>query len=161
MPDENKPDLTPDDVIERASASEKGKHGLAVLTGYLGASPKGADHVRFYFDLDLKTYCDIAVADIVHRERVERVDEPNASRIFVAADAVLRVVQEADVEASFLEGPIAEAHPIQEPESEPVSAADAASRRKRRCRTILRTCLLCGTRKTCTFGSKIGCTPKW
>ena len=76
-------DLSPDEVIDDIVAHFKGLQGVTVLIGYLGDSPKGPTYVRFYFDLSLATFCDILKTDIVRRERIERTDDADASKIFV------------------------------------------------------------------------------
>jgi hypothetical protein len=106
-------DLSPDDVIRNINKYGEPGQGAVAVTGYLGESPQDG-HVRLYFDLGLKTYCDIAITDIVHRERIVRSDDANASRVFVGAGVVLRVVQEVEAEAFFLQGSIASSHPIRD-----------------------------------------------
>jgi hypothetical protein len=105
-------DLSPDEVIDDIVAHFKGLQGVTVLIGYLGDSPKGPTYVRFYPDLSLVTYCDILKTDIVRRERIQRTDDADASKIFVSASTKFRVVKgvETEMEASFLKGQIASSH---------------------------------------------------
>ena len=106
-------DLTPDEILKALEGREKEAGGVVALTGYVAESPE-PDHIRLYFDLDLKSYCDIPVGEVVHRERFSRADAPNASRVFVRPDYKVKVVHAVEVEASFLQGGIAAAHPIRD-----------------------------------------------
>lgn len=106
-------DLTPDEILGAIEGLPEGIGSVAPLTGYVAESPK-PDHIRLYFDLDKKSYCDIPVGEVVHRERFTRPDAPNASRVFVRSDYKVTVVRTVEVQASFLQGGIAATHPIRD-----------------------------------------------
>jgi hypothetical protein len=105
-------DLTPDEVITKLIAPTGEAQSAVTLVGYLGPSPKGDTHVRFYFNLDLGTYCDIPRNEILKREKIQRPDDADASKIIVRGDLKLEVVHAVTVgtEASFLQGNIAATH---------------------------------------------------
>ncbi len=109
--DPPKVDLSPDLVIQDLIDHYGQLQGGVALIGYLGPSPRGDDHVRFYLDLDLRTYCDIPRKEIASRERVQRTDDANASKIVVRASMKLDLIRVVEVgqemAASFLRGCIA------------------------------------------------------
>ena len=113
---DNEVDTTPDEVIERLgeySVSHPDQPQSAiVLVGYLGTSPKGPDYVRLYLGLDLETFFEIPKKDIIHRERIERPDAANASKIVVSTAHKLEAVQihGFEIEAAHLHGSIVAGH---------------------------------------------------
>ena len=120
---EPKVDLSPDEIVSKISATYGEGKRVVTLVGYLGQSPEGDEYVRFYPDISLRIYCDIPGDKVILRERVPLIDVPNASKIVVAGDLKLKLVKEAEMEASFLGGAIAAAYSLLERKS-------ASSRRR-------------------------------
>ena len=83
--------------------------GSVVLSGFIGPSNREGV-VRVYSDLNLRSFCEVRGTDILHVHEVEPNHPETASHIVIKASANVAWVQ--TVEASFLQGAIAAAHPI-------------------------------------------------
>lgn len=122
-------DLSPDLIIQDLVNHFGQLEPAVALVGYLGPSTKGDDYVRFYLDLDLRSYCDIPRDEIAHREHVQRTNDANASKIVVRASLKLDLVRVVEmgheIEASFLRGSITSNHPVG---IRPTSSDDESSR---------------------------------
>ncbi len=108
MPEDLKPRL--DEFTAKVVNDPAKPQGTLLLQGFLGASSL-PDHTRVYSDLTLKSYVDVANADIIHIEPMPKEQSPMGG-------SYLWVKQDADVlpgtptgpgtaKAKFLEGPIA------------------------------------------------------
>jgi hypothetical protein len=111
--DEQKVDLTPDQMLTELLDEFGDLKDVVVLAGHLGPSNRDG-HVRLYPELDYRTYFEVPKTAILRRERLEPAPGGKPTRIVVDASAKLEVVQivEQTIEASFLRGPIASAHSL-------------------------------------------------
>ncbi len=83
-----------------------------MIVGFLGA-PDQNDIVRIYLDLSLLAYFEIPKCRVLYVEEFDPSDETRPTKIVVAADGPLKLVQ--TVEASFIRGSIVSANPIGSP----------------------------------------------
>lgn len=81
-----------------------------VLTGFVGRSAQDRN-IRLYDDIGFRSYYEISVSDILHRQQLPTAQAPfGGSLIYVKPSALLRrVVVSAEIEARFLEGPMSAA----------------------------------------------------
>lgn len=112
-----------------------GPPGAAVLTGFLGKSPT-PNHRRLYLSRSLDRYVDIPVDQILHTTR--RPDN-DGTRVWVPRSLTLKFVRivSADVQASFLQGPVLGTH---RPAIGPEVSRAAALARRRRLNTLIGIC---------------------
>ena len=79
-----------------------------MAVGFLGAADdKGL--VRIYLDLSFRAYLELPVDQILYVEQFNPADETQPTRIVIATDAAVKVVQ--TLESSFIQGSIVTAHP--------------------------------------------------
>jgi hypothetical protein len=99
-------------LIEKMLAHEAQPQNAVELRGYFGPSPKPG-FVRLYFQLDFRSYVEIPEGSIIDHAPVDPSVETGPTRVFVAGSTQLELVRV--LEASFLQGSIASAHPVGQP----------------------------------------------
>jgi len=95
-------------LIPKLIPSPDAPPDAVVLTGYLGPSPQ-AENVRFYLDLSFQTYFEIPKSGVLHADAADASDESKPTKIVIEASTKLDLVH--TLEASYLKGAIASAHP--------------------------------------------------
>ena len=99
-------------IVEKIIDDPSSPADAVVLTGFPGNSDRSG-HQRLYLSPDLSSYVDIAEDDILHSEELPTEHSPlNAHAVWVARGATLRHSERTsrDVQADFLQGPVAEEH---------------------------------------------------
>lgn len=95
-------DLTPHRLAP-ARGADLG--GLTTIVGYAGEGRSDA-HIRVYVNLSMTGYYEVEVADVVRTQQVDREDPDSPRRLWIKADAQIRVVQVDQMTgpASFVQG---------------------------------------------------------
>jgi hypothetical protein len=151
-------------IVEQIVADPAAPPDAVVLTGFPGASDREG-HRRLYLTPELSSYVDIAEADVLHEEELPREQSPlEAHVLWVRGGATLRQSERSsrDVQAEFLQGPVAEQHLA---EADPGLAAMGAAQpmTTMACvRVTIRYCLpiskaVCGSLMHCTEGCSVHC----
>ena len=96
-------------LIDKLLAHKPGAKDVVEIVGYLGPSPK-AETFRVYPRLDLRGYFEIPEGSLIHHVPVDASDPSGPSRVLIAGSTQLEMVQVVD--AQFLRGSIASAHPL-------------------------------------------------
>jgi hypothetical protein len=97
------------ELIKKMLAYKPEPQDVVEVVGYIGPSPK-AGTFRLYPRLDLRGYFEIPAGSLIHHAPVDASDISGPSRVLIAGSAKLEIVQVVD--ARFLRGYIASAHPL-------------------------------------------------
>ncbi len=111
-PDVQGVDLTPHPMVERILDDSGEPREAIVAVGFLGAADDNG-LVRIYLDLSFRAYLELPVEQVLYVEKFNPADETQPTKIVVATDAAVKVVQ--TVESSFIQGSIVTAHPLTTP----------------------------------------------
>jgi hypothetical protein len=105
------PDSTPPahELIKKLLAHKPESQDVVEVVGYIGPSPKTGTF-RVYPQLDLRSYFEIPAGSLIHHAPVDASDESGPSRVLIAGSTKLEIVHVVD--ARFLRGYIASAHPL-------------------------------------------------
>jgi hypothetical protein len=105
------PDSTPPthELIKKMLAHKPEPQDVVEVVGYIGPSPKTGTF-RVYPQLDLRSYFEIPADSLIHHAPVDASDGSGPSRVLIAGSTKLEIVQVVD--ARFLRGYIASAHPL-------------------------------------------------
>jgi hypothetical protein len=104
-------DLSPHPIVKALLGGSDCPPQLVILVGYLGPSSKEGS-VRLYTSLEFHSYYEIPRAGVARTEPADPDDASSPTRVYVAATAVLELVQVSrmSLEASLLGGAIASAY---------------------------------------------------
>jgi hypothetical protein len=108
--DDHEADLRVHPLIAQLNPQPGDQRRFVILTGFIGEETDGL--VRVYPGLDLGTYYEIPIDDIVYAESADPDQAARPTGIVLKASAQVRVVQVSNrtIEAGFLSGAIAEAN---------------------------------------------------
>jgi hypothetical protein len=108
---ENKPRIPEDDFVSKIVKDPKQPPDAMLLSGYIGKSSE-ADHVRLYFDPELRNYVEIPSDAILHTQAASTEGSTlGGSHVWIKRDAevIHGKVGPQRTKSKFFEGPIAAA----------------------------------------------------
>ena len=103
----NGPEIEFDALAEKIVPDPATILDSVALSGFVGRSAEDGK-IRLYVDASFRSYYEISIPDIVHRQQLPATQAPlGGSVVYVKGGASLRRVQvSAEVEARFLQGPM-------------------------------------------------------
>jgi hypothetical protein len=98
-------DLTPHRLTPARGADSAPDQVLTTMVGYVGAG-RTDEHARVYLNLAMTSYYEVEVADVVRTQQIDREDPDSPRRLWIKADAQVRVVQvdQLSGSVSFVQG---------------------------------------------------------